>query len=191
MPLLISQNKKTVDFHYNCFHTQSCYNTAIFAQGWTTQRQRPALIEQGPSFPSHQATGGWSQTQSFNITTKIIQDNCIENSAFIVLHVAFKILQYPHPGKITNNFFSLSSTPSSRSSSHPPSMPEIAGHLWFSRPGQTQHFSLARSVSLFCFDIFFRSAVVYHLMFGHQCFQCLINILARPPKCQMQCLINI
>ena len=166
-------------------------DTAIFAQGWTTQRRRRALIEQGPSFPSHQATGGWSQTQSFNITTKIIQDNCIENSAFIVLHVAFKILQYPHPGKITNNFFSLSSTPSSRSSSHPPSMPEIAGRPWFSRPGQTQHFSLARSVSLFCFDVFFRSAVVYHLMFGHQCFQCLINILARPPKCPMQCLINI
>ena len=78
-------------------------DTAIFAQGWTTQRRRPALIEQGPSFPSHQATGGWSQTQSFNITTKIIQDNCIENSAFIVLHVAFKILQYPHPGKITSS----------------------------------------------------------------------------------------
>ena len=52
------QNKKTVDLHYNCFHTQSCYNTAIIAQGWTTQRRRPALIEQGPSFPSHQAPGG-------------------------------------------------------------------------------------------------------------------------------------
>ena len=146
------QNKKTVDLHYNCFHTQSCYDIAIFAQGWTTQRRRPALIEQGPSFPSHQATGGWSQTQSFNITTKIIQDNCIENSAFIVLHVAFKILQYPHPVQITNNFFSLSSTPSS--------MSEIAGRPWFSRPGQTQHFSLARSVSLFCFT------VVKHLLTG-------------------------
>merc|ERR1711874_46778 len=78
--------------------------------GWTIHRRRHAHTEQGPSFPSHQATMGClfysrpDQTQHFSLArcwTELLVNDCVDSSPHQSYHSAC-VKGVAPPTKINN-----------------------------------------------------------------------------------------